>query len=58
MSEIDYEPINKDILDKCCKAMDATTASKKLKARNSQTRRRIEELNDRKKLRDDIELSC
>jgi len=56
--ELEYEHNNKSTLEKCCKIMSATTVAVKLKSRSVNTRRRIEELSDLKKLRDNIELYC
>ena len=57
MSEIDYEPDNKSTLEKCCKIMDAAIVVTKLKTRKVDTRSRIEEIEDKKRLRDDLALS-
>ena len=44
MSEINYEPDNKEVLEKCCKIMSATSVARKLKDRSVYTRRRIEDI--------------
>ena len=44
MSEINYEPDNKEILDRCCKIISAKSVAKKLKSRSVKTRRKIEDI--------------
>ena len=44
MSEINYEPQNKEILDRCCKIISAKSVTKELKSRSVKARRRIEDI--------------
>ena len=57
MCEIDYEPDNKSTLENCCKIMDAATVAVKMKTRKVDTRRNIEAIQDKRALRESIELS-
>ena len=51
------EAETKSTLEKYCKIMSSATVAKKLKSRSTTTRRRIEEIEDQKRLRNNIELS-
>lgn len=57
MTDIEYEPDNKEIIDNCCKMMGATTVAKKMKSRKATSRRRIEDIKDKRALREATELS-
>jgi hypothetical protein len=54
MCETEYESDNKAILESCCKIISKTAAAHVYKTNKLATRRRIEELKERKRLTDDL----
>jgi hypothetical protein len=56
MCEIDYESNNKAILESCCKIISKDAATYTYKKNKSETRLRIEDHRERKRLKDDLEL--
>ena len=54
--ELEYEHSNKSTLENCCKIMDAATVAVKMKTRKVDTRRNIEAIQDKRALRESIEL--
>jgi hypothetical protein len=56
MCEIDYESNNKAILESCCKIINKAAATYEYKKNKSETRLRIEDHTERKRLKHDLEL--
>lgn len=54
MCETEYENENKAILESCCKVISKAVATYTYKENKLATRRRIEELNEIKRLKDDM----
>lgn len=58
MSDLEYENDNKQILEACCQVMNKAAGEYTYKETKLKTRRRIEELVERKNIRSELELDC